>query len=138
MKESPSGNAEVLTTAVLDNDRSDSPPDVLSTRSETDSSLNTPNTVNEVLSAPFQAISTTTPDSNAPSTDASTPTQSAAVADESSSDGTTTLSLAGGEAVTEQDSSATTAPVATSFEEDNDPAFDAFETREPEQTRRRR
>ncbi|KAI6909958.1 hypothetical protein KC318_g3556 [Hortaea werneckii] len=134
MKESPSGNAEVLTTAVLDNDRSDSPSDTPSTRSEADSSSNSPNTVNEVTSAPFQAASTTTPDSNAPLTDASTPIQSAAVADESSSDGTTILSPAGGEAVTEQDSSATTAPAATSFEEDNDSAFGAFETQESGQT----
>ncbi|KAI7153801.1 hypothetical protein KC349_g8113 [Hortaea werneckii] len=133
-EESPSGNAEVLTTAVLDNDRSDSPSDILSTRSETDSSLNTPNTVNEVTSVPSQAASTTTPESNAPFTDASAPVQSVVVADESSGDGTTTLSPAGGEAVTEQDSSATTAPAATSFEEDNDSAFGAFETRESEQT----
>ncbi|KAI7203357.1 hypothetical protein KC316_g1301 [Hortaea werneckii] len=73
-------------------------------------------------------------ESNAPFTDASAPIQSVAVADESSGDGTTTLSPAGGEAVAEQDSSATTAPAATSFEDDNDSAFGAFETRESEQT----
>ncbi|KAI6896405.1 hypothetical protein KC318_g10708 [Hortaea werneckii] len=97
----------------------------------------TPRTFDSARSIARAATSTSDRSSDAldaPFTDASTPIQSVTVADASSSDGTTTLSPAGGEAVTEQDSSAKKANAATSFEEDNNPAFGAFETRESGQT----
>ncbi|KAI7472779.1 hypothetical protein KC351_g11487 [Hortaea werneckii] len=132
--ESPSGNSEALTTAILDTGRSDSRSYTPSTGSETladqsraaattssnngggeDSSSNLPNTVNEVPSTRSQAATTATPDIDAPSIHASTPIELVTAAYEASRDGTT-------------------APAATSFVEDNNQAFGASDMQKPGQT----
>ncbi|KAI7397983.1 hypothetical protein KC336_g15392 [Hortaea werneckii] len=126
--EPPPDNGEAVTSAILENGRSESPSAAPSTRGETDPSLDVPNTVNELTSIRSQAAKTVTADIDAPSIDSSTRIALMTVADESSSDGTTTLRPA--VADTEQGLSPTTAPVATSSGEDSNLSFDASETRE--------
>ncbi|KAI7679407.1 hypothetical protein KC319_g2786 [Hortaea werneckii] len=131
--ESPSDNAEVLPTAISDKERSNVPSDT-QMRSETppdqsqaaattspksgggaDSSLNIPNTVDEVPSTRPQVATTATADIDAPSTHASIQTESITVAFEASRDGRT-------------------ATAATSFVDHNNQAFCASEKQEPGQT----